>query len=94
MAAFFSLPEMFCRSRFPFRIAPVLGRLTGRPAVPTEEPLAVAASRTAVPTLPPDSIHFTRRPDIVLVLIESLRADFLSTPPCRASGPGRLAANG
>lgn len=56
-----------------------LSRLSGRPMTPAEEPLAVAAGRVAPrPTLPADSVRFTRRPDVVLVLIESLRADFFS----------------
>ncbi len=64
--------------QIPFRMHQFLGRLTGRPAKPGEEVLALAASHSAVFTLPPDSVHFTRTPDVVLVLIESLRAEFLS----------------
>ena len=62
-----------------FTMNKLLARLTGRPVNPVEEPLAVGAGRTAnVATLPADSIRFTRRPDVVLILIESLRADFFA----------------
>jgi hypothetical protein len=62
----------------PFRMNRFLGRLTGRSHDRIEEPLALAGARIAVQPLPPDSVNFTRRPDVVLVLIESLRADFLT----------------
>lgn len=64
--------------QIPFRMHQFLGRLTGRPEVNPNEPLAVAGALTPTPSLPADSVLFTRRPDIVLVLVESLRSDFFS----------------
>ncbi len=62
-----------------FTMSKLLSKLTGRPFGGTEDRLALAAGRTAPPPLlPADSVTFTRRPDVVLILIESLRSDFLS----------------
>lgn len=64
----------------PLRLTHVLTRLTGRRDDPSGEPL----SASLLPTTPapgglaPYAVHFTRRPDVVLVLVESLRSDFLT----------------
>jgi len=62
----------------PFRMNSFLARLTGR-RQKVDETLALEARRGADrERLPVDSVRVTRRPDVVLVLIESLRADFLT----------------
>ncbi len=63
--------------QIPFRMYQLLSKITGKPYGGDEE-LATNAARNLPPALPPDSIHFTRRPDIVLMLLESERADFLN----------------
>ncbi|HEY2806197.1 MAG TPA: sulfatase-like hydrolase/transferase, partial [Gemmatimonadales bacterium] len=80
--------------QIPFRMYQFLSKITGKP-YGGEEVLAVNASRSAAPVLPPDSIRFNRRPDILLILIESLRSDFLndSTMPklwSRAASGARM----
>ncbi|MFI5214604.1 MAG: sulfatase-like hydrolase/transferase, partial [Gemmatimonadales bacterium] len=63
----------------PLRLNRVLTPLTGRRDDPSGEPL----SASLLPTTPapqavtPDAVHFTRKPDVALILIESLRSDFL-----------------
>jgi membrane-anchored protein YejM (alkaline phosphatase superfamily) len=64
----------------PLRMNHVLTPLTGRRDDPSGEPI----SSSLLPTTPapealrPDAVHFTRKPDVVLVLVESLRSDFLT----------------
>jgi membrane-anchored protein YejM (alkaline phosphatase superfamily) len=64
----------------PLRLTHVLTRLTGRRDDPSGEPLSASLLPTTPPPggLAPYAVHFTRRPDVVLVLVESLRSDFLT----------------
>ncbi len=55
-----------------------LARLTGRPMIAGPLESAARTSQAMLPAgVSPDSVHFARRPDVVLVLMESTRADFL-----------------
>jgi hypothetical protein len=55
----------------------VLDRLTGRPRDPLGDPFAGEAAGARPPGVAPGSVRFERRPDVVLALVESLRAEFL-----------------
>ncbi len=63
----------------PLRLNHVLTPLTGRRDDPSGEPLSASLLPTAPApqALAPKAVHFTRKPDVVLVLVESLRSDFL-----------------
>lgn len=65
----------------PLRMNKLLSRLTGRPRM--ADPLVGAAGALTAARIPvgidPGAVRFTRRPDIVIALIESLRSDFLDT---------------
>ncbi|MDO8667355.1 MAG: sulfatase, partial [Gemmatimonadales bacterium] len=65
----------------PLRMNRLLSRLTGRPRM--ADPLVSAAGALTAARIPagidPGAVRFTRRPDIVIALIESLRSDFLDT---------------
>jgi membrane-anchored protein YejM (alkaline phosphatase superfamily) len=63
----------------PLRLNHVLTPLTGRRDDPSGEPLSASFLPTAPApqALAPKAVHFTRKPDVVLVLVESLRSDFL-----------------
>ena len=66
----------------PLRMNRVLARLTGARDTRMTDSLGTAASRNAsrLPDgIAASSVVFTRRPDIVLVLIESIRASFLDS---------------
>ena len=63
-----------------FTMSRLLSKWTGRPMM--RDPLEVAArsSRAHLPAgVAPSAVHLTSKPDIVLVLIESTRADFLDS---------------
>ena len=64
----------------PLRLNHVLTPLTGRRDDPSGEPLSASLLPTtpAPEALAPDAVHFTRKPDVLLVLVESLRSDFLT----------------
>jgi hypothetical protein len=63
----------------PLRMNRTLARLTGRPRM--SDPFGGERAHLSVIPFPegltPDSVHFTRTPDIIFVLVESLRSDFL-----------------
>ena len=64
----------------PLRLNGWLAGLTGRPRVAVAGPLARAAAASAArlpEPLPPGEVRFTRRPDVVLALVESLPAEHL-----------------
>jgi membrane-anchored protein YejM (alkaline phosphatase superfamily) len=55
-----------------------LASLTGRPMIAQPLMGAARSSRAQLPEgVPADAVRFTRRPDVILILIESTRADFL-----------------
>lgn len=62
----------------PLRMARFLNDLTGRTHAMLDDPFAgVAAASRALPEgVAPEAVHFERRPDVVVALVESLRADF------------------
>jgi membrane-anchored protein YejM (alkaline phosphatase superfamily) len=64
----------------PLRLNHVLTPLTGRKDDPSGEPISASLLPTSPPpqALAPNAVHFTRKPDVVLVLVESLRSDFLT----------------
>jgi membrane-anchored protein YejM (alkaline phosphatase superfamily) len=62
----------------PVRMNAIWARLTGRPVV--GNPLRAVSSEAALklpPGLDPREVRFTRKPDVLLLLLESLRADYL-----------------
>jgi membrane-anchored protein YejM (alkaline phosphatase superfamily) len=61
----------------PLPLAAVLDRLAGRPADPLQGRLALEGPSPLPPGVAPGSIRFERRPDVVLAVVESLRAEFL-----------------
>ena len=62
----------------PVRMNKLLGRLTGRKAVADLKLDAMPQAGTPPGRLDPAQVRFARRPDVVLLLIESLRADFFT----------------
>jgi len=66
----------------PLRMNGLLAKVTGRGTTEFRDPIQTAAERSAsrLPLgIPAASVRFTRTPDIVVILIESLRADFLDS---------------
>jgi membrane-anchored protein YejM (alkaline phosphatase superfamily) len=62
----------------PMRLNGQMRLLTGRSARMDAAPMTVEAGPVVLPSeLEPASVRFTRTPDVLFVLIESLRADFL-----------------
>ena len=61
----------------PLRVGPVMDRLAGRPADPFQGWLARQGPGPLPPGVAPSSVRFERRPDVVLAVVESLRAEFL-----------------
>lgn len=63
----------------PLRMGGFLNRLAGRPQDTLQDPFAHAgpAAREVPAGVPAGSVHFERRPDVVVALVESLRAEFL-----------------
>ncbi|HET6923955.1 MAG TPA: sulfatase-like hydrolase/transferase, partial [Anaeromyxobacteraceae bacterium] len=63
----------------PLRMGAFLDRLTGRPHAMLDDPFAREAARARdVPSgVTPESVRFERRPDVVVAVVESLRAEFL-----------------
>lgn len=63
----------------PLRIAGFLNSLTGRPQDVLQDPFPHGgpAGHDVPAGIPPGSVRFDRRPDVVVALIESLRAEFL-----------------
>lgn len=64
----------------PLRMNGFLAKITGRPADTLPDPFSGAAkeAQSRLPAgLPASAVKFTRTPDIVFVVAESLRADFL-----------------
>ncbi len=61
----------------PLPLGPFLDRLAGRPADPLEGHLAIRGPGGLPPGVVPAAIRFARRPDVVLAVVESLRAEFL-----------------
>lgn len=61
----------------PLPLGPALDRLAGRPPDPLHGHLALRAPGALPPGVAPESIRFERRPDVVLAVMESLRAEFL-----------------
>src|SRR5206468_13086730 len=62
----------------PMRLNGQMRLLTGRGPRMDVAPAMVEAGPVVLPTeLDPTSVRFTRTPDVLLVLVESLRADFL-----------------
>ncbi len=100
--AFFGGPAVFAAGQTlplqaPLRLNRLLARVTGRGTTEMQDPFRTAAERSesALPLgIAPSAVRFARRPDVVLVLIESLRADFLDslTMPrlLRRAGRGAL----
>ena len=65
--------------QIPVRMNAIWVKLTGRPAL--GNPLRGVSSEAAMrlpPGVPPRTIRFERKPDVLLLLIESARADYLS----------------
>ncbi|WP_373046751.1 sulfatase-like hydrolase/transferase [Vulgatibacter sp.] len=62
----------------PIRMNKLLGKLTGRKAVADLRLDTLPQAGTPPGKLDPASVHFRRKPDVVVLLIESLRADFLT----------------
>jgi membrane-anchored protein YejM (alkaline phosphatase superfamily) len=85
--AFYGGPAVFAAGQTlplqaPLRVNRLMARLTGRGTTEMRDPFQSAAERSAsrLPLgIAPGSVRFERTPDIVLVLIESLRADFLDS---------------
>ncbi len=82
--AFFGGPGVFATGQVlplqvPVRMSNVWVKLTGRQAL--SSPLKGVAGESAIklpPGVPPAEIKFTRKPDVVLALTESTRADYLT----------------
>lgn len=80
---FFGGPGVFAAGQVlplqvPVRMSNIWERITGRQAL--SSPLKGVAGESALrlpPGVPPGEIRFTQRPDVVLVLLESTRADYL-----------------
>jgi hypothetical protein len=69
-------------AQVPLRMNRLLAKVTGRGTTELRDPLESAAARSAsrIPLgIPAASVRFDRTPDIVVILIESLRADFLDS---------------
>ncbi len=64
----------------PLRMNHLLTSLTGRRDDPSGEPLSASLlpKAPAPQAVTPDAVRFTRKPDVVLVLVESLRSDFFT----------------
>jgi len=85
--AFYGGPAVFAAGQTlplqaPLRMNGFLANVTGRGTTEMRDPLQSAAERSAsrLPLgIPAASVRFTRTPDIVVILIESLRADFLDS---------------
>ncbi|HEU4384840.1 MAG TPA: sulfatase-like hydrolase/transferase [Anaeromyxobacteraceae bacterium] len=60
----------------PLPLGPVLDRIAGRPSDPLRG-LSLEGRGHLPPGATPASVRFQRRPDVVLALVESLRAEFL-----------------
>jgi len=67
-------------TELPLRMNHTITKLTGRKDDPSGEPLSASLLPKTLPAqaVSPDSVRFTRKPDVVLVLVESLRSDFLT----------------
>src|SRR5512138_2453411 len=82
--AYFGGPGVFAAGQVlplqaPVRMSGLWEKITGRPAL--SSPLKGVAGESALrlpPGLPPAEIKFKRRPDVVLALTESTRADYLT----------------
>jgi len=82
--AFFGGPGVFAAGQMlplqvPGRMSAIWEKITGRQAL--SSPLKGVAGESAIklpPGVPPADIKFTRRPDVVLALTESTRADYLT----------------
>lgn len=82
--AFFGGPGVFAAGQVlplqvPVRMSAIWERITGRQAL--SSPLKGVAGESAIrlpPGVPPGEIKFQRRPDVVLALTESTRADYLT----------------
>ncbi len=82
--SFYGGPAIFAAGQVlplipPLRMNGTLARLTGRPRM--ADPFDGERARLSVVPFPEgltaDSVHFTRTPDIIFALVESLRSDFL-----------------
>lgn len=62
----------------PVRMNKILARVTGRKAVADLKLDALPQAGTPPGRLDPAAVRLTRRPDVILLLIESLRADFFT----------------
>lgn len=82
--AFFGGPGVFAAGQVlplqaPVRMSAIWEKITGRQAL--SSPLRGVAGESAIrlpPGVPPAEIKFERRPDVVLILTESTRADYLT----------------
>jgi len=82
-ASFFGGPGVFAAGQVlplqaPVRMSSIWEKITGRQAL--SNPLKGAVGESAIklpPGVPPADIKFQRRPDVVLILTESTRADYL-----------------
>jgi len=85
--AFYGGPAVFAAGQalplqVPLRMNGFLAKVTGRGTTELRDPLGPEAERSAARLplgIPAGTVRFTRRPDIVMVLIESLRADFFDS---------------
>jgi membrane-anchored protein YejM (alkaline phosphatase superfamily) len=85
--AFYGGPAVFAAGQalplqVPLRMNRFLAKVTGRGTTELSDPFGPGAERSAARLplgIPAGTVRFTRRPDIVLVLIESLRADFFDS---------------
>jgi len=85
--AFYGGPAVFAAGQVlplqvPLRMNGFLSRITGRGTTEMRDPLGPEASRGAerIPLgIRAGTVRFTRRPDIVVVLVESLRADLFDS---------------
>jgi uncharacterized protein len=85
--AFYGGPAVFAAGQAlplqaPLRMNGFLAKVTGRGTTELRDPLGPEAARSAARLplgVPAGTVRFTRRPDVVLVLIESLRADFFDS---------------
>lgn len=62
----------------PLRMNSLLGKITGQEPVADLKLAATPQAGSPAGQLSPSDVHFTRKPDVLFILIESLRADFFT----------------